>query len=235
MRIPGESPAGHEVRHRQSAAGKGIDNHARAERGALDEGSIHVLWPRGQRHPNQQPREVGVHEGAAVAVPPVECQQATGAWRETGGTLAEHVVNGSAAGLRLFAICRGNRVRNEPRENVSDSRLPGLIAVVSRRDPVFDDPGGPRHLRLAPGHHEVTRGGAHDEEERTRPGDPRPEHRGMRIDDWCGDRRAGGQTEPVGPVGAQPAEPASRGHDRALRLLLVEPGQPRIQRAEEFG
>ncbi len=72
----GQAAAGHDPIDGHTPALEGVDDHARAERGRLEQRAVDLVRTRRQREPDDETREIGVDEHGAVAVPPVEREQA---------------------------------------------------------------------------------------------------------------------------------------------------------------
>ncbi len=95
-----------------------IDDRQRAERRRFDERAVNFRRRRVQRLTEEQSREPLVHEDGAVAVVPIERQQARLAGRQPGGVRRERLMRaGRAAGLDVIY---------EPIKNVAHCRLPGF-------------------------------------------------------------------------------------------------------------
>ena len=96
----GQTAAGHQLADRHAVLLEGIHDDARAVGGGFDQGAVDLLGPGRQGGAQQQAGQVHVHQDAAVAVPPVERQQAGFAGFQS-GRLSPPAVGGCQCRARL--------------------------------------------------------------------------------------------------------------------------------------
>src|SRR5262249_6126850 len=147
----------------------------------------------------------------AIAVPPVQREQARLAGAQPRRLLLEYVVHAHAGGARTLVQFGWHRRVGEPREDVADARLTRLEAEQPRHDPVFDDAAHPLDLLLAVAEQDVAVARAHDDHHRPRLGHRRGRSGDVRVDVRHRDRRPGQET---GPRGGAVAETARTTADR---------------------
>lgn len=102
-----------------------------------------------------EPGETLVDEDGAVAVVPVEGEQATFRGSEGGGLASECGVSGIVARANDF---------DPPLEDVADGGLAGFVSVETRQDGAFDDSADPGDIRdrLGSGNYADVAGGGTD-------------------------------------------------------------------------
>ncbi len=209
----GQAAAGHDLPDRHAVRLERLDDHPRPERGRLDQRPVDLLGGRGQRGADQQPAELGVDQDGAVAVPPVERQQARFARPEPGGLLLEEAVDVEAARAGLGLVGARDGVLDEPAEVVADAGLAGLVAEEAGDHAVLDVAAHAGHGALLAREDDVAGRGAHDhdhppgvDDRRGRRGDV-----GVDVGDGDGRARVGGRSRrPPRPRSRRRAGPCSR-------------------------
>jgi hypothetical protein len=142
--------------------------------------------------------ELGVDEDGAVAVVPVEREQAGGAGPEGIGLLLE---------LRELRMAGAAGVGDEPVEDVADRGLAGLDAVVAGQDRAVDDAADPGDVGQpggVGGGGDVAGGGA-DDLDQAAGADAGADRAAVGVEGADGDGDARGQAERLGPVRGEPA------------------------------
>ena len=111
-------------------SGDALDDGARAEGGGLDERAVNFGAGGVEGLADEEAGEHGVDEDGAVAVVPIEGEQAARAGAGGGGFAGQLGVEGGVALADAF---------DPPFEDVADGGLAGLDAVVAGKDRAFDD------------------------------------------------------------------------------------------------
>ena len=156
---------------------KPVDDGQRAERGRLDERAVDLRRRGVERLPEQQARQPLVHQHRAVAVVPVQRQQARLARRQLRRRRAERLVRAGLLAERLDVV-------HEPVEDVAHRRLARLQPVIARQNAARHNAaqaGDVRQLLPERHDHHVARARADDLHQRARR-DAGPNGAQMRVE-----------------------------------------------------
>ncbi len=124
---------------------------------------------------------------------------------------------------------------HEPREDVADAALAGLVAVEAGDDAAVHDAAHARHFGEAIAEQHVARRRAHDGDQPSRLDDACRRHRDVRVDVGDGDRDPRRQAHPAGRFGGQIAGAAAERRQRGRQLRRDEIGEAGVERAEVVG
>ena len=129
----GDPAAGDDLRQGDAVLGEVVDDPPVAEGDRLEQRPIDLLGGALQREPEDRAGQVGVGQDRAVAVEPIQRDQAGLAGPELRRAALEPLVGVSVA----------TQGSDEPGEHVADRGLPRLVAVEPGQDPVASHPGDP--------------------------------------------------------------------------------------------
>jgi len=222
----------HQFFDRHAAVLERLDDHPRAEGRRLDQRAVDVGGARAQRGPDQQAAQVYIHQHRAIAVPPVERQQAVLARLLPGGLGFQVSVQVHALRLGRLVIFGRDGVVHEPGEDVAHAALPGLVAVQAGDDSAVHHTAHAGHFLQRLAEHHVADAGAHDHDHDTRLGDARCGHGHVRVHVGDRDGDARFQAHPGGGLGGQVAGAPAQRSQFLLHLGLDHVGQIRVQRRE---
>ena len=204
----GDAPAADDALHRHAERLQALDDGARPERRRLDERAVDVGAGRMERLAEDQAGQARVHEDRAIAVVPVERQQARLPRPEPRRARGQLLVQRGVA----FADAL-----DPPRQQVADGRLARFDAEVTRHDRAVDDAADARDVLDAAGdrrHRAVARRGADDLDERARAGacaDRRRSARRRRPWRWRSPRAGPGPTPTPRTIGRPAGRRDTRG------------------------
>ena len=138
-----------------------LDDGEGSKSGGLDVGAVDLVRFGVQGLAEKQAGEADIDEDGAVAVVPVEREQARGA-----GFFAFHgFFHGDEFFADAAAVAVGDEMIDEPEEDVADGALAGLDAVVAGQDAAIHDAADAGHVGeglAGGGDHEVAGAGAED-------------------------------------------------------------------------
>ena len=177
---------------------KSFDDREGAEGGGFDQGAIDFGRGGVERLAQEQSCEFLIDEDGAIAVVPVEGEQARFAGFEFGGLSGEIFV-------RAEVLTAGLEDVDEPVEDIADGGLPGFEAEVSGEDAAGDDAAEARDIgkrRGRSGDHHIAGAGADDLDERAG-GDTRADSSEMGVECACCDGDIGGQSQTFCPLVGQ--------------------------------
>ena len=184
--------------------------------------------------PTSRPPQLGIDEDRAIAVPPVEGKQPALARPERPASRSRTPWTSRPSRGRRSWTSGGVAVLDEPREDVADRRLTGLVAEQARHDPVLDDAAHALGSRRAD---RPARGGT------CWSPSPRPGVPGRVTPtagtDTCASTLAtatgvpGAKTGPARRFRRETARPPSERRDVARHLVVDDRPETRIERREE--
>ena len=208
-----------------------LDDAQGSERRRLNEGTIDLVRLGVESLAQDQSGETRVDEDGAVAIVPIEGEEACLARlhdRKASLHLDEFFIHGRAVGI-------GHEVIHEPEEDVPHGRLTCFDSVVPGQDRAIDNATDAWHVaeRSIVGQHgDVTGARPENLYQRARlyPGSDRA-HVGVEGSDRDGD--AGGESEFVGPLGREIPRFGIRGI-RGRVKPLAQLGESRIELSKEL-
>ena len=228
-----QTARGHDLLHGHAALLEGLDDDARAVSSGLDEGAVDFLRFGQQRGSQEHARQVHVHQHGAVAVPPIQGQQAALAWPQGGGLFLQQLMQVQPASQGLLLVRGGHAVLHEPGEVVADAGLPGLVAEEAGDDAILDHAAHAGNDVLGLAQHHVAGGGAHDHHHAADLGDRGRGHGDVGVHVADGHRRARPQPRPLRRLFGQAAGATAQGVDVPRKLLIHHVAQPGVQGSEE--
>ena len=174
-----------------------FDDGAGAEGGGFDEGAVEFGLCRVERGAEGEAGEERIDEDGAVAVVPVEREQAGLAGLQFGGFCGEDGVEFGVAEHAFY----------EPLEDVADGGLAGFESVVAGEDGAFDDAADAGDVGdgFVGGDHAAIAGGGSDDFDERALGDAGTDGAVVDVHLADGDGDAGGESEFFGPFGAEGA------------------------------
>ncbi len=120
-----------------------LDDGERTERRRLDVGAVDLVRLGVQRLAEQQAGEAHIDEDGAIAVVPIEREQARGT-----GFLAFHgLFHGHELLAHGFAVAVGHEVIHQPQEEIAHGALAGLDAIVAGQDAAIHDAADAGNVR----------------------------------------------------------------------------------------
>ena len=228
-----DAAAGVERIHRHAVGAVVFQDDARAVGSGLQQRAVDLLGRRAQRQAHQQAAQVRVGQDAAVAVPPVQREQAALSGAQPRRPLGQQRLHGQAARTRLLRHAFGRAGALKPVELVAHAALARLIACIAGQHAV---PNGAAHARHGPerlAHDDVTGRRADDRQQLARPVDAGRGHAHVRVD--VARRHGNARRQPAARRCRlrQAARAAAQRDDRSARLLLRRARKGRVQPGKE--
>ena len=223
-----EATTGHDFLDRDPGVFERVDDDPGAEHGGLEQGPIDLPGLGSECEPHHEPGQVGVHQDRAIAVPPVEGDEARFPGSEAGRLVFQRSM------FRLTRSGIGPQEVGEPGKHVSHRRLARLVPEHAGDHAVLDDPAEARNDAVDVGQGEVAGAGAHDRHQAPRAHHRRRGDRDVGVD--VGHRHRSARRKPgqLGSLAADDAGALAGARDLAGHLLVDDVGEARGQGGEEL-
>lgn len=208
-----------------------IDDGEGSKGGGLDVGAVDFVGFGVEGLADEQSGQARVDQDGAVAVVPVEGEEAAG----TGFLIGDGFAHGGKFFVVGAAVGFGDEVIDEPQEDVADGALAGLDAVVAVEDGTVDDAADAGDVGegfVVGSDHDVAGAGADDfDESSIFDAGSDGAHVGIHGSD--GDGGAFGEAETLGPFGTKAAGFLISGLGAVVKAV-AEVGEGGIELGEEF-
>ncbi len=228
----GEASGGDDFANGDAVGFEALDDGEGTEGGGFDEGAVDFVGGGVEGLAEDEAGEAGVGEDGAVAVVPVEGEEAGLAGLEGG----EGGLHGLEFGVGGGAVGIGDEVVDEPEEEVADGALAGFEAEVAGEDGAVDDAAEAGDVGEGLGggvDHQVAGAGAEDLDEGAG-ADAGADGAHVGIEGPDGDGDAGAEAEFFGPGGAEVAGGLVGGEGGGVEAG-AEVGEGGVELGEEVG